>query len=122
MDYNKEDKGFVCAIYRLTCGRMFYAVLVAVGVAFMAGLGFEYYTPLAVVTFAPALVMIAPKLFLLKLAGFLAMLGGVFVSIHQLNKIESVLVYPLGVFGVFLLVILLSWFVYNARSSEINEL
>ncbi|WP_169752622.1 hypothetical protein [Campylobacter mucosalis] len=132
MDYNKEDKGFVCAIYNLMKKRVFFMILslIALGLVLILHLEFDnlcclniaLISPMLTISAALLLICIKPRNFILRLGGFLIALCATFISLHKLNAIEANTFYAVLVFGFLLLVLLLSWFVYNARSSEINEL
>lgn len=134
MDYNKANKGVVCAVYNIMQKRLFYvilagfAALLACAVKFsdfdesQLGAHTSAFYALCVLVGGLLLAFCAPRVFIVKLLGFLVSLGGIFVSLHNLNLLSSPLFYVVAALGAFLLFMLLSWFVYNARSSEVNEI
>ena len=73
----------------------------------------------------PLLILVNPKIFIIKLIGYLIALAGVMIALHNANLLGAdfnLYFYASLIFGVFMMLMLLSWFVYNARSSEINEI
>lgn len=133
MDYNKHNKGFVCFMYGFGRSRAVYAVLMVL-VAFL--LGFltlnsgeadvtNLQIALGVMLCGLLLIFVNPKIFIIKLAGYLISLVGVMIALHNANLLGAdfnLYFYASLVFGAFMMLMLLSWFVYNARSSEINEI
>ena len=133
MDYNKHNKGFVCFMYGFGRSRAVYAVLMVL-VAFL--LGFltlnsgeadvtNLQIALGVMLCGLLLIFVNPKIFIIKLAGYLISLVGVMIALHNANVLGAdfnLYFYASLVFGAFMMLMLLSWFVYNARSSEINEI
>ena len=133
MDYNKHNKGFVCFMYGFGRSRAVYAVLMVL-VAFL--LGFltlnsgeadvtNLQIALGVMLCGLLLIFVNPKIFIIKLAGYLISLVGVMIALHNANLLGAdfnLYFYSSLVFGAFMMLMLLSWFVYNARSSEINEI
>ena len=134
MDYNKQNKGFVCFMYGFGRSRAVYAVLMVL-VAFL--LGFltlsssaqadvsNLQIALGVMLCGLLLIFVNPKIFIIKLAGYLISLVGVMIALHNANLLGAdfnLYFYASLVFGAFMMLMLLSWFVYNARSSEINEI
>ena len=133
MDYNKQNKGFVCFMYGFGRSRAVYAVLIVL-VAFL--LGFltlnsgeadvsNLQIALGVMLCGLLLITVNPKIFIIKLAGYLISLVGVMIALHNANLLGAdfnLYFYASLVFGAFMMLMLLSWFVYNARSSEINEI
>ena len=133
MDYNKHNKGFVCFMYGFGRSRAVYAVLMVL-VAFL--LGFltlnsgeadvsNLQIALGVMLCGLLLITVNPKIFIIKLAGYLISLVGVMIALHNANLLGAdfnLYFYASLVFGAFMMLMLLSWFVYNARSSEINEI
>lgn len=167
MNYNKQNKGFVCFIYSLIGSRALWALVAIVmlnlalaslgsfGVslhevaeslgfaspylpgALPAGLqddgimgGFSLQAAKAGVivaafflaSLAAVAVAISPRIFIVRLLGFFVILGAVFVATERLAKEQMALCYVSAAAGAMVFVLLISWFVYNARSSEINEL
>lgn len=140
MDYNRENRGFVCFMQRNFQKRTVYiAFTFFISIlAFILNMKFHseatefdfVMIAFAVLAISPLIIAINPKIFILKLAGFLASLGSVLVLLHNLNKLEeltqneifSIYFVLVGICGFAILVSLLSWFVYNARSSEVNEI
>ncbi|CAD7288928.1 hypothetical protein LMG7974_01239 [Campylobacter majalis] len=140
MDYNKEDKGFVCFMYRLSNNRIVYvAFAFAVAVLALVLNTFFYcdsnsfilvMASFFMITLAPIFITVNPKKFILKLLGLLSALACFLVLLHNLNKLNSVT--QSNIFGIYFyiclvlaglcLLMLLSWFVYNARSSEVNKI
>lgn len=134
MDYNKHNKGFVCFMYSFGRSRAVYAVLMVL-IAFLLGfltLGSNAQAgvsnlqiALGVMLCGLLLIFINPKIFIIKLIGYLISLAGVMIALHNANLLEAdfnLYFYASLVFGAFMMLMLLSWFVYNARSSEINEI
>jgi len=134
MDYNKHNKGFVCFMYGFGRSRAVYAVLMVL-VAFLLGfltLGSSAQADvsnlqiaLGVMLCGLLLITVNPKIFIIKLAGYLISLVGVMIALHNANLLGAdfnLYFYASLVFGAFMMLMLLSWFVYNARSSEINEI
>ena len=133
MDYNKHNKGFVCFMYGFGRSRAVYAVLMVL-VAFL--LGFltlnsgeadvsNLQIALGVMLCGLLLITVNPKIFIIKLIGYLIALAGVMIALHNANLLGAdfnLYFYASLVFGAFMMLMLLSWFVYNARSSEINEI
>ncbi|WP_299029762.1 hypothetical protein [uncultured Campylobacter sp.] len=173
MDYNIENKGFVCFVYNLQRRRAFWAALLTVlaikfilcelflGGAVADALVVKLRFATLFATFGVCVAMCAPKVFGVKLAGFfLIFLGVIFGLDYSMSDFSGVseigfpFALPLNeicpsffapdfsatneagftkiyawanfaffaVFGAFCLVMILSWFVYNARSSEINQI
>ena len=134
MDYNKHNKGFVCFMYSSGRSRAVYAVLM-IFVAFLLGfltLGSSAQADisnlqiaLGVMLCGLLLIIVNPKIFIIKLIGYLIALAGVMIALHNANLLGAdfnLYFYASLVFGAFMMLMLLSWFVYNARSSEINEI
>ncbi|MBE2984642.1 50S ribosomal protein L20 [Campylobacter sp. RM9344] len=121
MDYNIENKGIVCFFQDLMKKRTFFLALSFVAIAF-AWIFQVAIIPLGVVAVALLAICIKPTNFILRLVGFLVALGALFISLHKMNLAQSGGFYPGLIFAFVLLYLLLSWFVYNARSSEINDL
>jgi hypothetical protein len=134
MDYNRHNKGFVCFMYGFGRSRAVYAVLMVL-VAFLLGfltLGSSAQADvsnlqiaLGVMLCGLLLIFVNPKIFIIKLAGYLISLVGVMIALHNANLLGAdfnLYFYASLVFGAFMMLMLLSWFVYNARSSEINEI
>ena len=134
MDYNKHNKGFVCFMYGFGRSRAVYAVLMVL-VAFLLGfltLGSNAQAgvsnlqmALGVMLCGLLLIFVNPKIFIIKLAGYLISLVGVMIALHNANLLGAdfnLYFYASLIFGAFMMLMLLSWFVYNARSSEINEI
>ena len=133
MDYNRQNKGFVCFMYGFGRSRVIYAVLMVL-VAFL--LGFltlnsgeadvsNLQIALVVMLCGLLLIFVNPKIFIIKLIGYLIALAGVMIALHNANLLGAdfnLYFYASLVFGAFMMLMLLSWFVYNARSSEINEI
>lgn len=133
MDYNRQNKGFVCFMYGFGRSRVIYAVLMVL-VAFL--LGFltlnsgeadvsNLQIALVVMLCGLLLIFVNPKIFIIKLAGYLISLVGVMIALHNASLLGAdfnLCFYASLIFGVFMMLMLLSWFVYNARSSEINEI
>ena len=169
MDYNIENKGFVCFVYNLQRRRAFWAVLLAVlavkfilcelflGGAVADALVVKLRFATLFAAFGVCVAMCAPKVFSVKLAGFFLIFLGVIFGLDYstsdfsgVSKIDFAFSLPLNelapsiftpdfsitsgnlyaltnlisfiLIGAFMLVMLLSWFVYNARSSEINDI
>ncbi len=134
MDYNRQNKGFVCFMYGFGRSRAIYAVLMVL-VAFLLGfltLGssaqadiLNLQIALGVMLCGLLLIFVNPKIFIIKLAGYLISLIGVMIALHNANLLGAdfnLYFYASLIFGAFMMLMLLSWFVYNARSSEINEI
>ena len=134
MDYNRQNKGFVCFMYGFGRSRAVYAVLMVL-VAFLLGfliLGWDAQADVSnlqialdVMLCGLLLIFVNPKIFIIKLAGYLISLVGVMIALHNANLLGAdfnLYFYASLVFGAFMMLMLLSWFVYNARSSEINEI
>ena len=133
MDYNRQNKGFVCFMYGFGRSRVIYAVLMVL-VAFL--LGFltlnsgeadvsNLQIALVVMLCGLLLIFVNPKIFIIKLAGYLISLVGVMIALHNASLLGAdfnLCFYASLIFGAFMMLMLLSWFVYNARSSEINEI
>ena len=141
MDYNKPNKGFVCFVYDLGRKRAVYIVFAAIIGVLAAGLylnfkqespEFNYaLTALCVMAVGALIAAVNPKIFIIKLCGYLLSLIGVMIGLHNINllgraeqnsAVFSAYFYIVLLCGLYLMVMLLSWFVYNARSSEINEI
>lgn len=134
MDYNKHNKGFICFMYGFGRSRAVYAVLMVL-VAFLLvflTLGssaqadiLNLQIALGVMLCGLLLIFVNPKIFIIKLAGYLISLVGVMIALHNASLLGTdfdLCFYGSLVFGAFMMLMLLSWFVYNARSSEINEI
>ncbi|EHL88542.1 hypothetical protein HMPREF1019_01758 [Campylobacter sp. 10_1_50] len=133
MDYNRQNKGFVCFMYGFGRSRAVYAVLMVL-VAFLLGFltlnsgeadVLNLQIALGVMLCGLLLIFVNPKIFIIKLAGYLISLVGVMIALHNANLLGAefnLYFYASLVFGAFMMLMLLSWFVYNARSSEINEI
>jgi len=134
MDYNKHNKGFVCFMYDFGRSRAVYAVLM-IFVAFLLGfltLGSSAQADisnlqiaLGIILCGLLLILVNPKIFIIKLIGYLIALAGVMIALHNANLLGAdfnLYFYASLIFGAFMMLMLLSWFVYNARSSEINEI
>lgn len=133
MDYNRQNKGFVCFMYGFGRSRAVYAVLMVL-VAFLLGFltlnsgeadVLNLKIALGVMLCGLLLIFVNPKIFIIKLAGYLISLVGVMIALHNANLLGAdfnLYFYASLVFGAFMMLMLLSWFVYNARSSEINEI
>ena len=134
MDYNRQNKGFVCFMYGVGRSRVVYAVLMVL-VAFLFGfliLGWDAQADvsnlqiaLGVMLCGLLLIFVNPKIFIIKLAGYLISLVGVMIALHNANLLGAdfnLYFYASLIFGAFMMLMLLSCFVYNARSSEINEI
>ena len=134
MDYNKHNKGFVCFMYGFGRSRAVYAVLMVL-VAFLLGFltldssaqadVLNLQIALGVMLCGLLLIFVNPKIFIIKLAGYLISLVGVMIALHNASLLGvdfDLYFYASLVFGAFMMLMLLSWFVYNARSSEINEI
>ncbi|MGG7048953.1 MULTISPECIES: hypothetical protein [unclassified Campylobacter] len=134
MDYNKSNRGVVCFFYNLMQKPIFFIALALFAALFAAFLKFTSFDEVQLgmqnvafyalcVLFAGLLfISLNPKSFIIKLAGFLISLLATFVALHNTSELDSPLFYVLLAFGALLLYLVLSWFVYNARSSEINDL
>ncbi|MBR8462370.1 50S ribosomal protein L20 [Campylobacter sp. faydin G-105] len=140
MDYNRENKGFVCFMYNTTSKRAIYFLIACL----FGGLAFGFYglkneaneftvasNALFAMSISILITLINPKIFILKLIGFIGALISIAIALHNINLLsklsEKVVIfnayfYLLVICGLALLVMLLSWFVYNARSSEINDI
>lgn len=134
MDYNRQNKGFVCFMYGFGRSRAVYAFLMVL-VAFLLGfltLGSSAQADisnlqiaLGVMLCGLLLIIVNPKIFTIKLIGYLIALAGVMIALHNANLLGAdfnLYFYASLIFGAFMMLMLLSWFVYNARSSEINEI
>ena len=133
MDYNRQNKGFVCFMYGFGRSRAVYAVLMVL-VAFLLGfltLNFgeadvsNLQIALGIILCGLLLIFVNPKIFIIKLIGYLIALAGVMIALHNANLLGAdfnLYFYASLIFGAFMMLMLLSWFVYNARSSEINEI
>ena len=134
MDYNKHNKGFVCFMYGFGRSRVVYAVLMVLVIFLLGFLTFGSSTQtdilnlqiaLGVMLCGLLLILVNPKIFIIKLIGYLISLAGVMIALHNANLLGedfNLYFYASLVFGAFMMLMLLSWFVYNARSSEINEI
>ncbi|MFL1705997.1 hypothetical protein ACHJH3_03215 [Campylobacter sp. MOP7] len=173
IDYNRENKGFVCFVYNLQRTIIPWAILLAVVLGLFA-LSFSFANSLLLVQLRFALIFIAfgaiiaminPKSFIVKLVAYAFIFLGVIFGLSYSNGAENFNIHELTVsfpfglelhkilpavfapdnanffgsseardtislfgFGSFaligavFLVMILSWFVYNARSSEINPI
>ncbi|AQW86713.1 putative membrane protein [Campylobacter pinnipediorum subsp. caledonicus] len=140
MDYNKEDKGVVCFMNK-TCNKrtvyFAFAFIIALLWGFLAlSYNFEQsefsylMIGFGVITISALFISINPHIFLLKLVGFLASLAGILIALHNINELKSIT--ENSIFSTYFIIIsacgfvilftLLSWFVYNARSSEVNQI
>lgn len=134
MNYNKHNKGFVCFMYSFGRSRAVYAVLMFLVIFLLGFLTFGSSTQtdilnlqiaLGVMLCGLLLILVNPKIFIIKLIGYLISLAGVMIALHNANLLGedfNLYFYASLVFGAFMMLMLLSWFVYNARSSEINEI
>ena len=134
MDYNKHNKGFVCFMYGFGRSRAVYAVLMGLVIFLLGFLTFvssaqadilNLQIALGVMLCGLLLILVNPKIFIIKLIGYLIALAGVMIALHNANLLGAdfnLYFYASLVFGAFMMLMLLSWFVYNARSSEINEI
>ena len=134
MDYNKHNKGFVCFMYSFGRSRAVYAVLMVLVIFLLGFLTFgssaqadilNLQIALSVMLCGLLLILVNPKIFIIKLIGYLISLAGVMIALHNANLLGAdfnLYFYASLVFGAFMMLMLLSWFVYNARSSEINEI
>ena len=140
MDYNRQNKGFVCFMYGFGRSRAVYAVLMIL-MALLAGFltlssnaqadVSNLQIALGIILCGLLLILVNPKIFIIKLCGYLLSLIGVMIGLHNINLLShteqnsavfSAYFYIVLLCGLYLMVMLLSWFVYNARSSEINEI
>ncbi|BCX78565.1 hypothetical protein [Campylobacter sp. 19-13652] len=167
MNYNEQNRGFVCFVYCLIQTRALWVLImlimlnfalatlgvfgvsaheVAESLGFMNpylpylpgalpidtddGLGFSLQAAKAgvivaaflVAAFGALVITLSPKIFIIKLAGFFTILGALFVATERLGAQKCALAYASASAMFMVFVLLISWFVYNARSSEINEL
>ncbi|MCR4941521.1 MAG: hypothetical protein K5978_01835 [Campylobacter sp.] len=129
MDYNKENKGIVCFVYKCEQKRSFYLAYFAAFLLLALCLKFSVqnceiaFIATIVSAFSMLLVSLSPRLFLLRLLGFLLALASGVVAMHNTNELGANLhFYLLAILCFLLFASLLFWFVYNARSSEVNEL
>ena len=134
MDYNKHNKGFVCFMYSFGRSRAVYAVLMGLVMFLLGFLTFgssaqtdilNLQIALSVMLCGLLLILVNPKIFIIQLIGYLISLAGVMIALHNANLLGAdfnLYFYASLVFGAFMMLMLLSWFVYNARSSEINEI
>ena len=134
MDYNKHNKGFVCFMYGFGRSRIVYAVLMVLVIFLLGFLTFgssaqadilNLQIALGVMLCGLLLILVNPKIFIIKLIGYLIALAGVMIALHNANLLGAdfnLYFYASLIFGAFMMLMLLSWFVYNARSSEINEI
>ena len=134
MNYNKHNKGFVCFMYSFGRSRAVYAVLMVLVIFLLGFLTFgssaqadilNLQIALSVMLCGLLLILVNPKIFIIKLIGYLISLAGVMIALHNANLLGAdfnLYFYASLVFGAFMMLMLLSWFVYNARSSEINEI
>ena len=166
VDYNIENKGFVCWIYNFQRTRKPWAALFLVCAALLVGsffcgaldpLSAIIRSILALIAFGAVIAMIEPKSFAVKLIAYIFIFLGVIFGLSYTNESETLSLenfsFPFGlpldswlpflfapknaeisgslstigfvgfaVLGVVFLVMILSWFVYNARSSEINKI
>ncbi len=134
MDYNKHNKGFVCFMYGFGRSRAVYAALMVLVIFLLGFLTFGSSTQtdilnlqiaLGVMLCGLLLILVNPKIFIIKLIGYLISLAGVMIALHNANLLGAdfnLYFYASLIFGAFMMLMLLSWFVYNARSSEINEI
>ena len=134
MDYNKHNKGFVCFMYSFGRSRAVYAILMVLVIFLLGFLTFvssaqadilNLQIALSVMLCGLLLILVNPKIFIIKLIGYLISLAGVMIALHNANLLGAdfnLYFYASLVFGAFMMLMLLSWFVYNARSSEINEI
>nr|WP_314538942.1 hypothetical protein [uncultured Campylobacter sp.] len=134
MDYNKHNKGFVCFMYGFGRSRAVYAVLMVLVIFLLGFLTFgssaqadilNLQIALSVMLCGLLLILVNPKIFIIKLIGYLISLAGVMIALHNANLLGAdfnLYFYASLIFGAFMMLMLLSWFVYNARSSEINEI
>ena len=134
MDYNKHNKGFVCFMYGFGRSRAVYAVLMVLVIFLLGFFTFgssaqadilNLQIALSVMLCGLLLILVNPKIFIIKLIGYLISLAGVMIALHNANLLGAdfnLYFYASLVFGAFMMLMLLSWFVYNARSSEINEI
>ena len=134
MDYNRQNKGFVCFMYSFGRSRVVYAVLMIL-MALLAGFltltssaqadVSNLQIALGIILCSLLLILVNPKIFIIKLIGYLIALAGVMIALHNANLLGAdfnLYFYASLIFGAFMMLMLLSWFVYNARSSEINEI
>lgn len=164
MNYNEQNRGFVCFIYCLIQTRALWILIMLVMLNFAlatmgafsvsahevaASLGFtSHYLPGAlpvdaddglgfslqaakagvivaaflVAALSALCVSLLPKVFIIRLSGFFCILGALFVATERLSTHMCALAYASAGAMFLIFVLLISWFVYNARSSEINEL
>ena len=134
MDYNKHNKGFVCFMYGFGRNRAVYAVLMVLVIFLLGFLTFgssaqadvsNLQIALGIILCGLLLILVNPKIFIIKLIGYLIALAGVMIALHNANLLGAdfnLYFYASLIFGAFMMLMLLSWFVYNARSSEINEI
>lgn len=134
MDYNKHNKGFVCFMYGFGRSRAVYAVLMVLVIFLLGFLTFgssaqadilNLQIALGIILCGLLLILVNPKIFIIKLIGYLIALAGVMIALHNANLLGAdfnLYFYASLIFGAFMMLMLLSWFVYNARSSEINEI
>lgn len=172
IDYNQENKGFICLMYNLQQSRLFWLIVLYALLLKLLIFGFflDYsFINVAVVkirfatamaAFGIGIIFLAPKIFLVKILGYVFTFWSVILGIDYtrrdfstVTKEDFSLLVPLHeyfafftpdfllhgnsdeinfylnvnfgffiVFGAFMLLLLISWFIYNARSSEINKL
>ncbi|MGP1485898.1 MAG: hypothetical protein ACTTJC_07440 [Campylobacter sp.] len=170
MNYNSENKGFVCYVYNLQRGRVFWIYVAIFGLIFLALIQTIAITDvmIAKTNFAKFIIiigaltaLIAPKTFALKILAYVVIFLGVILGIDYSNSdfgaisqenytilfslneilpsffgpnfelkndpdvfkfIKFINLSGFVFIAIFMFVMLIGWFVYNARSSEINEI
>ncbi|WP_169976333.1 disulfide bond formation protein B [Campylobacter sp. RM16191] len=166
MDYNKDNKGFVCWIYNFQRTRKPWMALFLVCIGLLVGsffcsasdpLSMIIRSILAIILLGAIIAMIEPKSFVVKLIAYIFIFLGVIFGLSYTNESKTLSLenfsFPFGLplnewmpaiflpksaeissslsvvgfigfafIGAVFLVMILSWFVYNARSSEINPI
>ena len=94
MDYNKHNKGFVCFMYGFGRSRAVYAVLMGLVIFLLGFLTFvssaqadilNLQIALGVMLCGLLLILVNPKIFIIKLIGYLISLAGVMIALHNTN-------------------------------------
>lgn len=130
MDYNSKNKGFICNVVNLLNIRATWVVFVLItcnlALMIVKYIGYELGQKALICTFimgiSALIITLNPKIFITRIAGLLAMIGSSFVCSISLKDLESSLLYIAVIFGILSFLSLISWFIYNARSEEINKL
>jgi len=98
MDYNRQNKGFVCFMYGFGRSRAVYAVLMILMALLVGFLTLtsnaqadisNLQIALGIILCGLLLILVNPKIFIIKLIGYLIALAGVMIALHNANLLGA---------------------------------